>query len=197
MTIVPKLNCRDQPPTFSMECLVRRQLEFLGEDPLREGLVDTPRRAAEAMKFLTSGYKRTAAEAVGRALFTAEGSGNIIVRDIEFFSLCEHHMLPFYGKAHIGYQPRRKIIGLSKLPRLVEMFSRRFQVQEPLTAQIADALVDLLEARGVVVTIEARHLCMMMRGVQSQHAVTVTRESRGDDLECLKELFVEFSRASH
>ena len=138
-------------------------LNAMGEEPAREGLVDTPKRLAKSIQFLTSGYQATVKDVVGKALFKAESSEMVIVKDIELYSLCEHHMLPFFGKAHVAYIPDKKIIGLSKIPRIVDVFARRLQVQERLTAQIADALVEVLKPVGVAVVIEACHFCMMMR----------------------------------
>ncbi len=160
--------------------LVRRQLELLGEDPEREGLARTPERVAKALAWLTRGYDQRVEDVVGDALFAAEGHRNMVmVRDIEMYSLCEHHMLPFFGKAHIAYIPNEKIVGLSKLPRLVEVFSRRLQVQERLTEEIALAVERVLQPLGVGVVIEAYHLCMMMRGVEKQNSKTITSALRG------------------
>ncbi|MBX2998844.1 MAG: GTP cyclohydrolase I FolE [Caldilineaceae bacterium] len=161
------------------EALVEQMLTRLGEDPERDGLKRTPLRVAKAMDFLTSGYEMSLETVVNDALFEAESDELVIVRDIEFYSLCEHHMLPFYGKAHIGYIPNNKIIGLSKLARIVDVFARRLQVQERLTAQVADALMDLLDAQGVAVITEASHFCMMMRGVQKQNSSTISTALRG------------------
>jgi len=158
---------------------VRAMLEALGENPQREGLLQTPARYAKAMRYLAGGYAQELDEVVGNGVFAAEGEGAVVVRDIEFHSLCEHHLLPFYGRMHVGYLPAKRIIGLSKIPRIVDLFARRFQVQERLTEQVADALVKALEPRGVVVVAEARHLCMAMRGVQKQHSATATRALRG------------------
>jgi len=158
---------------------VRAMLEALGEDPQREGLLQTPARYAKAMRYLAGGYAQEVDEVIGDGVFAAEGEGAVVVRDIEFHSLCEHHLLPFYGRVHVGYLPARRIIGLSKIPRLVDLFARRFQVQERLTEQVADALVKALEPKGVVVVAEARHLCMAMRGVQKQYSSTTTRATRG------------------
>ena len=158
---------------------IRSILENLGEDPWREGLAETPMRYAKAMRFLASGYASDVETVVGNGLFPAEGEGAVIVRDIEFHSLCEHHLLPFYGRVHVGYLPGRRIIGLSKIPRIVELYARRFQVQERLTEQVADALAKVLEPKGVVVLAEAHHMCMAMRGVQKQHSATTTRATRG------------------
>ena len=160
--------------------LVRRQLELLDEDPEREGLVDTPKRVAKSMRWLTQGYRTCVEDVVGSGVFADDGHHNMVmVRDIELYSLCEHHMLPFYGKAHVAYIPNGKIVGLSKLPRIVEVFSRRLQVQERLTEQIASALDETLKPQGVGVVIEAYHLCMMMRGVEKQNSKTITSALRG------------------
>lgn len=164
-------------PAF--ESLVAQMLERLGEDPERDGLKRTPLRVAKAMDFLTSGYDQSLTEVVNGALFEAEGQEMVIVRDIEFYSQCEHHMLPFFGKAHIGYIPNSKIIGLSKLARIVDVFARRLQVQERLTGQVADALVEILQPQGVAVVTEASHFCMMMRGVQKQNSFTISSAMRG------------------
>jgi GTP cyclohydrolase IA len=160
--------------------LVRRQLELLGEDPDREGLLRTPQRVAASLAWLTRGYEMDVQQVVNGALFDAEGATNMVmVRDIELYSMCEHHMLPFYGRAHIAYIPDGKIVGLSKLPRLVEVFARRLQVQERLTEQIATAIDDVLKPLGVGVVVEAYHLCMMMRGVEKQNSKTITSAVRG------------------
>ena len=164
---------------------VRSILEELGEDPRREGLAQTPARYAKAMRFLAGGYAGSVEAVVGNGVFAAEGAGAVVVRDIDFHSMCEHHLLPFYGRVHVAYLPARRIIGLSKIPRLVDLFARRFQVQERLTEQVADALASVLEPKGVVVVAEARHLCMAMRGVQKQHSATTTRATRGDFHELL------------
>ncbi|MBL7713961.1 MAG: GTP cyclohydrolase I FolE [Bdellovibrionales bacterium] len=154
-------------------------IRLLGEDTTREGLKDTPRRVAKAMQFLTSGYRTDVDQIIGKALFKAESSDLVIVRDIELFSMCEHHMLPFWGKAHVAYIPNGKIIGLSKIPRIVDAFARRLQVQERLTAQISETLMERLGAMGVAVIIEAVHLCMMMRGVEKQNSYTITSSMLG------------------
>ena len=160
--------------------LIRRQLELLGEDPDREGLQRTPERVAKSLAWLTRGYEMDVLQVVGAGLFDSEGASNMVmVRDIELYSLCEHHMLPFFGKAHIAYIPNGKIVGLSKLPRVVEVFARRLQVQERLTEQIATALDEVLHPMGVGVVIEAYHLCMMMRGVEKQNTKTLTSAVRG------------------
>lgn len=162
-----------------MEDLYRQIIEQLGEDPNREGLVKTPHRAAEAMRYLTSGYQQDIHEVLNGAIFTEPYEDMVIVRDIEFFSNCEHHLLPFFGKVHVGYLPNGKIIGISKLARLVDMFARRLQVQERMTVQIGNALQEALQPRGVGVVIEARHLCMMARGVQKQSSKVTTSEMLG------------------
>jgi GTP cyclohydrolase I len=159
--------------------LVRRQLELLGEDAGRAGLERTPERVAAALRWLTRGYAQDARSVVGRGVFAEAHEELVLVRDIEFYSLCEHHLLPFFGKAHVAYVPNGRILGLSKVARIVDVFARRLQVQERLTEQVADALVEILEPRGVGVVIEARHLCMMMRGVQKQESSTVTLALRG------------------
>ena len=151
-----------------LEELFTNLLENLGEDPKRQGLVRTPSRAAKAMQFLTSGYHQDIDELLNKAIFDEDYDEMVIVKDIEFYSLCEHHILPFWGKCHVGYLPRNRIIGLSKIPRIVDMFSRRLQVQERLTREIAEALETALDPRGVAVVIEGQHLCMMARGVQKQ-----------------------------
>jgi GTP cyclohydrolase I len=155
-------------------------LGALGEDPKREGLLDTPKRFAKSVQFLTSGYKMTVKDVVGSGIFASESSEMVIVKDIELYSMCEHHMLPFFGKAHVAYIPNKKIIGLSKIPRIVDVFARRLQVQERLTAQVADALMDVLQPMGVAVVIEACHFCMMMRGVEKQNSKTITSAMRGE-----------------
>jgi GTP cyclohydrolase IA len=159
--------------------LVREQLSLVGEDPSRDGLLKTPERVARAMGFLTQGYAMTLDDAVGDALFEEEHENMVMVRDIELYSMCEHHMLPFFGKAHVAYIPRKRIVGLSKLPRIVDMFARRLQVQERLTEQVAGAIEEVLEPLGVGVVIEAYHMCMMMRGVEKQNSRTITSALRG------------------
>ncbi len=162
-----------------LQDLVKRQIELLGEDPQRDGLQKTPLRVSRAMAWLTRGYDLSVAEAIGEAVFEERHESMVMVRDIEFYSLCEHHMLPFFGKAHVAYIPSGKILGLSKLPRIVDVFARRLQVQERLTEQVADAIQDVLAPIGVGVVIEAQHLCMMMRGVQKQRSLTVTSALKG------------------
>ena len=159
--------------------LVREMLVRLGEDPEREGLQRTPERVQRAYEFLTKGYKEDAAKLLQGALFTVNYDEMVIVKDIEMFSLCEHHILPFFGKVHVAYIPNGKVIGLSKIPRLVEVFSRRLQVQERLTTEIAQCIQSAIEPQGVGVVIEARHLCMMMRGVEKQHSAAVTSAMLG------------------
>ena len=161
------------------EGLVRRQLELMGETPEREGLLRTPKRVARSMAWLTRGYRQTAESAVGEGVFAEAHDHMVMVRDIEMYSLCEHHLLPFFGKVHIAYIPDGRILGLSKLPRLVEVFARRLQVQERLTGEIAQAVEDVLAPRGVGVVIEAMHLCMMMRGVEKQNSTMVTSSVLG------------------
>ena len=170
---------------------ITETLELLGEDPKREGLLETPKRYAKAMEFLTSGYEKNVDQIVGKALFTEDSNEMVIVRDIELFSLCEHHLLPFSGKAHVAYIPNGKIIGLSKIPRIIDVFSRRLQVQERLTRQISNELMRVLNPLGVAVIIEANHLCMMMRGVEKQNSYTITSSMLGvfrDDATTRKEL---------
>ena len=161
------------------EELVRRELELIGEDPQREGLARTPARVARSMKFLTQGYASSAEEVVGKGVFKEDHDNMIMVRDIELYSLCEHHLLPFFGKAHVAYIPNGKIVGLSKIPRIVDVYARRLQVQERLTEQIADGLCRVVNPSGVGVVIEAYHLCMMMRGVEKQNSKTITSALRG------------------
>ena len=159
--------------------MMERVLVELGEDPKREGLVRTPGRSEAAMRFLTSGYHMDLQRVVNGALFKVKYDEMVIVKDIEFFSLCEHHLLPFFGKIHVAYLPKDKVIGLSKIPRVVDMFARRLQVQERLTQQVAEAIQQVLEPKGVGVICEARHFCMMMRGVEKQHSGTVTSAMLG------------------
>jgi GTP cyclohydrolase I len=161
------------------EELIRRELELVGEDPKRVGLLKTPLRVANSLKFLTEGYKSSPEAVVGKGIFKEAHDNMIMVRDIELYSLCEHHMLPFFGKAHVAYIPNGKIVGLSKIPRIVDVYARRLQVQERLTEEIAEGLCRVLNPSGVGVVIEAYHLCMMMRGVQKQNSKTITSALRG------------------
>src|SRR2546430_5735435 len=161
------------------EELVREMLVRLGEDPQREGLAQTPKRVQKAFEFLTRGYNEDPEALLRKALFTVNYDEMVIVKDVEMFSLCEHHLLPFFGKVHVAYIPNGKVIGLSKIPRLIEIFSRRLQIQERLTTQIAEAIQNTIEPQGVGVVIEARHLCMMMRGVEKQHSSAVTSSMLG------------------
>jgi GTP cyclohydrolase I len=164
----------DSLSAFSTQDLYREILSRIGEDPERDGLLKTPERVEKSMGFLTKGYEENPIEVLQKALFDVEYDEMVIVKDIEMFSLCEHHMLPFFGKVHVAYIPNGKVVGLSKIPRLIEVFARRLQVQERLTRQIADAIQEAIHPQGVGVVIEARHLCMMMRGVEKQHSSTVT-----------------------
>jgi GTP cyclohydrolase I len=166
------------------EDLVHRELELLGEDPSREGLIRTPSRVARSLKWMTQGYASSAEEVVGEGIFKEDHDNMIMVRDIELYSMCEHHMLPFFGKAHVAYIPNGKIVGLSKIPRIVDVYARRLQVQERLTEQIAEGLCRVLKPAGVGVVIEAYHLCMMMRGVQKQNSRTITSALRGQFRDC-------------
>jgi GTP cyclohydrolase I len=167
------------PENKEFEELVRRELELLGEDPSREGLVRTPSRVAKSLKWMTQGYSSSAEQVVGEGIFKEDHDNMIMVRDIELYSMCEHHMLPFFGKAHVAYIPNGKIVGLSKIPRIVDVYAQRLQVQERLTEQIAEGLCRVLNPAGVGVVIEAYHLCMMMRGVQKQNSKTITSALRG------------------
>lgn len=169
----------DQPARGPFEQLVHGILVELGEDPTREGLRQTPARVATSLRWLTRGYQMSVEDVIGDAVFEEKHENMILVRDIEIYSLCEHHMLPFFGRAHVAYLPDGRIVGLSKIPRVVEVFARRLQVQERLTDQVADALCQVLQPLGVGVVIEAFHLCMMMRGVEKQNSKTVTSALRG------------------
>jgi len=163
----------------TIAALMREVLARLGENPDREGPVRTPARVEEALRILTEGYRKNVDEIVNDALFTVNYDEMVVVRDIEFFSLCEHHMLPFYGKMHVAYLPNEKVIGLSKIPRIVDMFARRLQVQERLTQQVAETIQEITDPRGVGVICHARHFCMMMRGVEKQHSAAVTSAMLG------------------
>ena len=174
-----ELQNEDADVMREFEDLVRRELELIGEDPGREGLARTPVRVAKSLRFLTQGYDSSAEEVVGKGVFKEEHDNMIMVRDIEVYSLCEHHMLPFFGKAHVAYIPNGKIVGLSKIPRIVDVYARRLQVQERLTEEIADGLCRVVKPSGVGVVIEAYHLCMMMRGVEKQNSKTITSALRG------------------
>jgi len=174
-----ELRDEDADVIREFEDLVRRQLELIGEDPKREGLERTPARVAKSLRFLTQGYDTSAEEVVGKGVFKEDHDNMIMVRDIELYSLCEHHLLPFFGKAHVAYIPNGKIVGLSKIPRIVDVYARRLQVQERLTEQIAEGLCRVLNPSGVGVVIEAYHLCMMMRGVEKQNSKTITSALRG------------------
>jgi GTP cyclohydrolase IA len=176
------LDQKSDSPTLTsarFEDLVREMLVRLGEEPSREGLATTPERVHKAMKYLTKGYKEDPEALLKGALFTVSYDEMVIVKDIEMFSLCEHHMLPFFGKVHVAYIPNGKVIGLSKIPRLIELFSRRLQIQERLTTQIAETIQKIIQPQGVGVVVEARHLCMMMRGVEKQHSAAVTSSMLG------------------
>ncbi len=182
----------EQTRLLALQEVTRRQLELIGEQPDRAGLRDTPARVAKALCWLTRGYALDAHEVVGSAIFEEEQAGVVLVRDIDMFSMCEHHLLPLFGKVHIAYLPAGRVIGLSKLPRLVEVFARRLQVQERLTRQIAQAVEDVLQPRGVAVMVDAVHLCMMMRGVEKTGSSTVTTAFRGvyaEDPELRAEFF--------
>jgi len=163
----------------AIEKNIHSLLSEIGEDPEREGLIRTPNRVAKAYDFLTSGYRQDLNEILNDALFTEANNGMVIARDIEVYSLCEHHMLPFYGRAHVAYIPRNKVIGLSKIPRIIDMFARRLQVQERLTGQIQETLNEVLEADGVAVVMKCKHMCMMMRGVEKQNSDVVTSSVSG------------------
>ncbi len=168
-----------QSKSTELQALVRRLLELLGEDPEREGLRHTPARVARALRFLTTGYRLDPEKLINAAYYAVPYDDMVIVKDIELFSLCEHHLLPFFGKCHVAYIPHQKVVGLSKIPRLVNLYARRLQLQERLTNQIAHTLWEKLEPQGVGVVIEARHLCMLMRGVEKQHSVAVTSAMLG------------------
>lgn len=182
MSIKPKAALEVMAP-FSKDGAIASHMEkiiaLLGEDPAREGLLRTPERYEKAMRFLLGGYQKNLASVVNGALFTQQIDEMVVVKDVEFFSLCEHHLLPFYGKVHVAYLPKNKVIGLSKIPRIIDMFARRLQLQERLTQQIAEAITEATSPRGVGVLCEAQHFCMMMRGVEKQHSGTVTSTMLG------------------
>lgn len=176
-----------QPESFSgerLEAIIQEILELLGEDQNREGLLKTPKRVAQSLRYLTKGYRQDIRKVLNKAIFNEPYDEMVLVKDIEVFSLCEHHLLPFYGRAHVAYIPNGKIIGLSKIPRVVEVYAKRLQVQERLTSQIANCLMEALEPRGVAVVIEALHLCMAMRGVEKSQSVTVTSSMLGTFRTC-------------
>lgn len=179
--------------------LVVRMIELIGEDPERNGLLRTPERVEKALRFMTRGYEQDVEHLLNGALFPIDYEEMVIVKDIDFFSLCEHHLLPFFGKCHVGYLPNKKVVGLSKIPRVVDVFSRRLQVQERLTVQIAETLEAKLGCHGVGVVMEARHLCMMMRGVEKQNTVAVTSEMRGvfRDQQQTRDEFLKLIRRGH
>ena len=168
------------PQGTKLAAHVRDVLKMLGENPSREGLARTPERYEKALRFLTSGYATNLEDIVNNAVFHCKVDEMVIVKDIEFFSMCEHHLLPFFGKVHVAYLPKDKVIGLSKIPRIVNMFARRLQLQERMTQQIAEAVASVISPRGVGVLVEARHFCMMMRGVEKQHSGTVTSNMLGN-----------------
>jgi GTP cyclohydrolase I len=182
----------------SLEELVEGMLKEIGENPRREGLLKTPHRVARALEFLTAGYRKEIGTVLNGAIFEEKYNEMVIVKDIDFYSMCEHHMLPFFGKAHIAYIPNGKIVGLSKIPRIVDVFARRLQVQERLTRQIADTLYEYLQPDGVGVVIEARHMCMMMRGVEKQNSIATTSAMLGvfrDDMRTRQE-FLDLTKAN-
>ncbi len=176
---IPKRQPKEGIAEYSTQEIYAELLQRLDEDPTRDGLLKTPERMEKAMAFLTKGYREDPTSILRDALFDVDYDEMVIVKDIEMFSLCEHHMLPFFGRVHVAYIPKGKVIGLSKIPRLIDIFARRLQVQERLTQQIADAIQEAIEPQGVGVVIEARHLCMMMRGVEKQNSSTVTSAMRG------------------
>jgi GTP cyclohydrolase I len=178
---MPRREFAVRPPAEpSLQPLMAELLARLGEDPARDGLLKTPERMEKSLRWLTRGYSLNVRDVIGDALFEEDYDNMVLVRDIEFYSMCEHHMLPFFGQAHIAYIPNGRVVGLSKMARVVEVFARRLQVQERLTDQIADALVEVLDPRGVGVVVEAAHFCMMMRGVEKQNSKTITSALRGN-----------------
>jgi len=170
---------KDMNKEKEFEEAVTKVLELLGEDPKREGLLKTPSRVAKALQFLTEGYHKDPKEILNQALFTTSNDEMVLVRDIEFYSMCEHHMLPIIGRAHVAYIPDGKVVGLSKIPRIVDVFARRLQIQEQMTEQIADAILETIKPKGVAVVLHARHMCMEMRGVQKINSTTVSSALRG------------------
>ena len=162
-----------------LEGITKQLLEFIGEDPSREGLVKTPSRVAKAWRFFSAGYNQDLDSIINNAIFNEEAKDMVVVRDIEFFSLCEHHLLPFFGRAHVAYLPSGKVVGLSKIPRIIDMFSRRLQIQERLTRQIAETVMDILDPVGVAVIMEGQHMCMQMRGVEKQNSLATTSSMLG------------------
>ena len=175
----PVIEFQSKTPAISIAAHMKEVLKALGEDPNRDGLVRTPERTEKALRYLTSGYSADVNQIVNGALFDVNYDEVVIVRDIEFFSMCEHHLLPFFGKMHVAYLPESRVIGLSKIPRLVDVFARRLQIQERLTQQVAETLQELLQPKGVAVICEARHFCMMMRGVEKQHSGAITSAMLG------------------
>ncbi|MCK5855528.1 MAG: GTP cyclohydrolase I FolE [Sulfurovaceae bacterium] len=170
---------KEQENNKEFEQTITKMLELLGEDPTREGLLKTPSRVAKALQFLTEGYQQDPKEILNQALFTSSNDEMVVVRDIEFYSMCEHHMLPIIGRAHVAYIPDGKVVGLSKIPRIVNVFARRLQIQEQMTEQIADAILETINPKGVAVVLHARHMCMEMRGVQKINSTTVSSALRG------------------
>jgi len=194
-----KVDVRGNGGPSEIRDLVHRMLELLGEDPERHGLMKTPERVDKALRFMTRGYDQDLNHLLNGAMFPIDYEEMVIVKDIDFFSLCEHHLLPFFGRCHVGYLPNKKVVGLSKIPRIVDVFSRRLQVQERLTVQIAETLERKLGAHGVGVVMEARHLCMMMRGVEKQNTIAVTSEMRGvfRDQQQTRDEFLKLIRRGH
>ena len=199
MTVESVDEAADADRRAEFEDLVKRQLELIGEDPSRPGLLRTPLRVARSMAWLTRGYELDLKDAVGAGVFPDDHDNMIMVRDIELYSLCEHHMLPFFGKAHVAYIPNGRVLGLSKVPRIVDMYARRLQIQERLTSEIAEAIQESVNPLGVGVVIEASHLCMMMRGVEKQNSMTITSALLGsfrDDAKTRDE-FLRLAHAGH
>lgn len=179
MDILEDTKTQETAASLEMADMVSRMLALLGEDTGRDGLIRTPMRVAQSLEHLTGGYRMNVSELINDALFDVDYSELVLVKNIDFYSLCEHHMLPFFGKAHVAYLPRGKVVGLSKLPRIVDMFARRLQVQERMTSEVANAIHDAVNPYGVAVVVEASHLCMMMRGVEKQNSLTVTSAMLG------------------